>query len=247
MPITKTLTEYQAKVESLASIKGQTGTGTTFRHPTTDVQDTLNSAYAEYIEFITNRKFDFFLQETAQAALPTVRGDTNEQYALIDWPSNANSIRRVDVYQRQEWRAMKEVEWGRIRDVVPSSGNAVSDRFKYFSAKSQGAANGAAMTTGKLAIMPFANATGVYKVSYLPRHTPVTSGANVFVFATESGYMWCVWNAIAQLTIRDRDVGRRHKPSLVERSLREKEIGFSSANTIATGGLQMRRSPGYNG
>jgi hypothetical protein len=247
VPISKTLTEYQAKVESLASIKGQVGSGNTFRHPSDDILDTLNSSYAEYRELLVSWKFDFFLEETTQAALPTSRADTNEQYALIDWPATAISIRRVDVYQRSEWKALSEVEWGRIRDVVPSAGPATSSRFRFFSAKSHGAPSTTTVTTGKLAIFPFSNASGVYKVSYLPRHTPVATGSHVFVFASESGYMWAVWNAVAQLSIRDRDQGKRHAPSLVERARREKEIGFSSANTIATGGLQMRRSPGYNG
>lgn len=247
MPIAKTLTEYQTKVISLASVKGQVGANTTFRHETNDVIDTLNSAYAEYLEFLTNRGFDFFLEETTQAALPTARADTNEQYSFVPWPTNAQSIRRVDTYQRSEWKSLTQVEWGRLRDVVPASGTATSARWKYFSAKSAGKASTTTISAGSIAIFPFSNATGVYKLTYLPKHTPVSTGANVFVFASESGYMWAVWNAVAQLTIRDRDVGKRHKPSLVERALREKEIGFSSANTIATGGLQMRRSPGYNG
>lgn len=247
MAVTKTLAQFQAKVESLASIKGQVGTGPTFRHPGDDILDTLNSVYAEYIEFLTNRKFDFFLEETAQLALPTTRADTNEQYCLIDWPSNAYSIRRVDVYQSEEWYSLKEVEWSRIRDVTPREGKATSSVFKFFSAKSHGKASTTTLTVGKLAIMPFATRAGKYKVSYLPVHTPVATSTHIFVFHTESGYMWCVWSAVAQLTIRDRDQGKRHKPSLVERALREKEIGFSSANAIATGGMQMRRSPGYNG
>lgn len=249
MPITKTLAEYQAKVESLASIKGQVGSGATFRHPTDDIADTLNSSYAEYREMLVSRKFDFFLEETAQAALPASRADTNEQYALIDWPPAALSIRRVDVYQRNEWDALSEVEWGRIRDVLPRSGTATSSRYRNFSAKTHGTPSTTTLVTGKLAIMPFSTAQGVFKVTYLPRHTNISSSnpTHVFLFASESGYMWSVWNAVAQLTIRDRDVGKRHAPSLIERTRREKEIGFSSANTIATGGLQMRRSPRYNG
>ncbi len=247
MPITKTVTQFQTKVESLASIKGQTGTGSTFRHPTDDILDTLNSSYAEYIELLTSRKFDFFLEETAQTTLPPARADTNEQYSLIDWPTNAQSIRRVDVYQAGEWTSLRELEWGRIRDVVPPSGAATSQRFEYFSAKSHGTVSTTTLTAGKLAIMPYSRTSGKYKVTYLPKPTVITTGTHLFLFASEAGYMWAVWNAVAQLTIRDRDVGKRHKPSLVERALREKEIGFSSANTIATGGLQMRRSPGYNG
>lgn len=246
MAIIKTLQEVQDKVTSLGNIKGQIGSGSTFRHPTTDVQADINTSYAEYRELLVARKFDYFLEETAQATLPSARADTNEQYSVIDWPLAALNLRRVDVYQFGEWRALKEIDWARLRDVIPRSSTITTRRIEFFAPRSQATPNTTSQTAGKIALAPFST-SGSYKLTYLPPHTPITNTTHVFVFASEAGFMWVVWNTICNIAIRDTDKERRYVPATVERERRADSIGKFSAATVATGGTQMRRAPGYNG
>lgn len=247
MAITKTLAVVQAKVLSLGNIKGQVGTGPTFRHPTDDIVADINTSYAEYRELLVARKFDYFLEETAQAELPTARADTNEQYSVIDWPVVALNLRRIDVYQYGEWKALKEIDWARLRDVIPRDASATNRRVEFFSPRSQATAVSAtSQTAGKIALAPFST-SGSYKLTYLPPHVDITNTAHVFVFASEAGFMWTVWNTICNISIRDTDKERRYVPAVAERQRRAESIGTFSAATVATGGTQMRRAPGYNG
>jgi hypothetical protein len=74
------------------------GTGSTNRHETSDAIVYINDSHRAMMTLLTTRGFDFYLTETALAALPTSRADTNEQYSLVDWPSGSTLIKRVDVY-----------------------------------------------------------------------------------------------------------------------------------------------------
>lgn len=246
MPVTKTLSQFQDKVVNVASLKGQVGTGSTFRHETLDLVDTLNSVYAEYRELLVERNFDFFLEETSQAAAPTTRADTNEQYALVDWPADAIVVKRVDVYQGSEWTSLKPIDWARIRDVVPRTAFNSQRRYEFFSVKSSGKASTTTLTAGKIALLPFSTQSGFYKISYLPRHTAISDTTHIFVFQSETGYMWCVWNAVSQIAIRDRDSGKRWDKAERNMALLAQRIGHFIPQTVATGSSQMRRQPGYN-
>lgn len=246
MAIIKTLAEVQAKVLSLGNIKGQVGSGVTFRHPTDDIVADINTSFAEYRELLVARKFDYFLVETSQADLPSSRADTNEQYSVIDWPTTALNLRRIDVYQYGEWKALKEIDWARLRDVIPRDASATNRRVEFFSPRSQATASTTTQTAGKIALAPFST-PGKYKLTYLPPHTAITDSTHVFVFASEAGFMWVVWNTICNIAIRDTDKERRYVPAVAERQRRADSIGTFSAATVATGGTQMRRAPGYNG
>ena len=244
--IVKTLTEFKRAVEYGAGIRGQIGAGATFRHPVDDVETEINSSYGEYRELLVERDFDFFLTESAQASLPTSRADTNENYSLIDWPIAAQVIKRVDVYIQSTWYSLVEVDWSRLRDSIPSSGTTVAKRPLFFSPKAFGTISAATEVAGKIAIAPFCN-TGKVKLTYMPHWTEITDDSSEFIFPTETGYRWAVWNCIAKVLIRDGDpMGQLPK---VEGHLlkAEERIGRFSARTIATGGSQMRRSRRYFG
>lgn len=246
MAIIRTLAEAQTMVVSVGNIKGQVGAGSTFRHPTDDVIAQINSSYAQYRELLVARKFDYFLEETALAALPTARAAVNEQYSLIDWPTVALNLRRIDVYQYGEWKALTEIDWARLRDVIPRAGSATNRRVLHFSPRNQATPTTTSQTAGKIALAPFSSA-GTYKLTYLPPHTVITNTAHAFVFASEAGFMWTVWNTVCLIAIRDTDKERRYMPATAERALCAASIGTFAAATVATGGTQMRRSPGYNG
>ncbi len=244
--ITATLAEMIRAVEFGASIRGQIGAGNTFRHPTDDVIAEINSAYGEFQELLVDCDFDFFLVETALANLPTTRADTAENYSLIDWPATALVIKRVDVFVDNCWDPLEKLDWAQLRLPLPRTGNRVCRRPEYFSAKSFGTVTGATTSAGKIALAPFAT-KGQFKVSYLPQWPGITDTTFKFIFPSETGKRWCVWNTIARISIRDEDPGRRYDKSLKERQICEDRIGKFSAQTIATGPTRMMRSKHYNG
>lgn len=244
--IVKTLTEFKRAVEYGAGIRGQIGAGSTFRHPTDDIETEINSSYGEYRELLVERDFDFFLTESAQASLPTTRADTNENYSLIDWPIAAQVIKRIDVYIQSTWQSLVEIDWARIRDAIPSSGTATAKRPLFFAPKAFGTITAATEVAGKIAIAPFCP-VGTYKMTYMPHWTEITEDENEFIFPSETGYRWAVFNTIAKVLIRDGDP--MNQLAKVEQHLMkaEERIGRFSARTIATGGSQMRRARRYFG
>lgn len=244
--ITKTLTEFTRAVEYGANVRGAVGAGTTYRHPTDDVNAEINSSYAEYRELLVERGFDFFLTEGSQTALPSTRADTNENYSLIDWPATAELIKRVDVYKSGHWEALEEIDWSALRVAIGSSGTTTSERPRFFSPKSFGTVSGSTETAGKIALAPFATG-GVYKLSYMTHWVDITTGANKFIFPTETGYRWSVWNCVAKLLIRDEDPQSLYSKTVNERERCEQRIGRFSPRTVSTGGGQMRRKANYLG
>lgn len=246
--ITKTLTEMKRAVEYGAGIRGQIGTGATFRHPTDDVEAEINSAYGEFREMLVDRSFDFYLVESSQQNLPTARGDTNENYSLIPWPLAAQLIRRIDVYMNGQWESLEELDWARLRDPICASGTTggAGVRPRFFSPKSYGTVSAATEAAGEIALAPFGHG-GKYKLSYLPVWVDITDDTHKFIFPNETGFRWTVWNTIARLLIRDEDPGQRYTKSEKERERCEERIGRFSAKTISTGGGRMRRSARYHG
>lgn len=239
-----TLGEMKRAVEYGAGIRGQIGTGPTFRHPDVDVEAEINSSYGEFRELLVEKDFDFFLEETAQANLPTGRADTAETYSVVDWPLAAQLIKRVDVFVNNEWTSLEDIDWSQLRLPICGNGTSIATRPLYFSAKSFGTVTAATEAAGKIALAPFAS-RGKYKLSYLPRWTDITDDTHEFIFPTETGKRWVVWNTIARISIRDEDPGKRYDKSVTERGLCEARIGRFSARTIATGGTRMRRSKNY--
>lgn len=246
--IIKTLTELKRAVEYEASVRGQIGTGNTFRHPVDDIEAEVNSAYAEMREMLVTRDFDYFIEETAQALWPTSRADTDENYSLIDWPANALLIKRVDVVKNQNWESLEEIDWTQLRLAISPSANTTNQRPQFFSAKSFGTITGSTEVAGKIALAPFATG-GKYKISYMPRWIDITNDTDEFIFPSETCFRWCVWNTVARICVRDESEmsTTRYNKSVTERSICEDRIGKFVPRTIGTGGGQMRRNPNYHG
>lgn len=244
--IAKTLAEGIRAVEYGAGIRGQVGSGSTFRHPTDDVIAEFNSAYVEFRELMVERDFPLFLLETALTDLPSTRADTNENYSLIPWALTMQVIKRVDVYQNNEWSSLTELDWAGMRDAIQSTGSQGGRGYRplYFSPKSFGTVSGATEAAGEIALAPFGTG-GKYKLSYLPTWTAITDTTHKFIFPHETGFRWTVWNCIARLLIRDEDPGGRYTKSENERAKAEARIGRFQAKTIQTGGSGMRRSRNY--
>jgi hypothetical protein len=255
--IEKTLAEFRRAVTFEAAIGGAVGAGETFRHPLEDIDQELNSAYASFREELVTRDFGYFIEETEQDDLPTDRADDNEQYSLVDIPTNVIRIKRVDVLVRSRWESLDPIDWERVRDVLPQliTATAAQLRPRFFSVKQWGTTSSYVdaqnVTTyeqvgGKMAFLPFAT-PGVWKMSYLPIHVAVLDEDELFIFPDEVGYRWCVWEAVTRIAVRDRNAGKRYDYAQQQRAVCEQKIGRFVPRAVDTGPTSMHRSRRYNG
>lgn len=251
--IQKTFAEFRRAVVFEAGIGGTIGDGDTFRHPNDDINAELNSVIQAFREELTSRDFPFYIEETEQDDLPTERADDNENYSLIDWPTLAHEIRRIDVYSGQRWESLTPVDWSRLRDVLPER-SSTNSRPLFYSVKKQGTPTSIEgvdgteydVDAGKIALAPFST-TGVFKLSYLPVWVSALDDDEILVFPSEFGFRWCVWEMVARISVRDRNAGKRGDMAKIERAVCETKIGRYVPKVVNTGGQTMRRSKRYNG
>lgn len=245
MPLTRTMTALLNRCAKEADVV--LGATDASRHETTDVGLYINDSYRAMQLLYTTRGWDYFLEETALAALPTSRADTNEQYSLIDWPSGATEIHRIDVYADGEWGELDRRDWRTLRSEYRRGEASGYRRPLVYAPKKHGSVAGAVFTVGKIAIAPFCS-NGTYKVSYVPEWADIstTNGTHLFLFPNELGAQWLVWDVVAKISIRDRDNRGRHDDSLTERARIEALIGHHVPHVTSTGPISVQRSPHYN-
>jgi hypothetical protein len=242
MAITRTLSAMLNRGAKLADIS--LGADNKSRHETSDATLYLNDSYRQYLTLLTTRGFDFALTETALASLPTSRADTSEQYSLVDWPSGAILIKRIDVYSDGDWHELERRDWTTLRSEGRSSSSTVR-RPVVYAPKSHGSVSGATFTAGKIALAPFSS-NGKYKITYQAEWADITDTSHVFLFADEHGVQWVLWDFVVKISARDRDNRKRHEIALAERTHAEALIGQFVPAIIQTGPQTMVRSPNYH-
>lgn len=245
MPLTRTMTALLNRCAKAADVV--LGANDQSRHETTDAGLYINDSYRAMQRLYVTRGFDYFLDETALANLPSSRADTNEQYSLIDWPSSAVSIHRIDVYADGEWSELQRRDWTTLRSEYRRGEASGYRKPLVYAPKSHGTVSTTTFTAGKIAIAPFST-NGQFKISYLPEWTDISTsnGSHLFLFPDELGAQWLVWDVVAKISIRDRDNRGRHDDSLTERARIEALIGHHVPHVTSTGPISVQRSPHYN-
>lgn len=244
--ITATLQEILDMVIYGGDIGGTT-TGDDPRHPVANITAEINLAYSQHIDFILSKGFDYFIEETALANLPTSRADTNEDYSLIDYPLNVHKLLRLDVFAASGniKRKLTEISWQQVRDIHVQVYNYVSDQCpRYFAVKSIGTVSGITATAGKIALCPFGSA-GQYKMSYVPKHVPITTTTHLFRFANAASIAWVVNTVILVLAKRDRNFQARAEEARNALARAISEIGQFVPGVISTGTKTVTRSKQY--
>lgn len=242
MAVTRTLSEMLNRGAKLADI--QLGADASARHQTTDATLYINDSYRAYLSLLTSRGFDFALAETAQADLPTTRADTNEQYSLVDWPSHAILLKRIDVYSDGEWHELSRRDWTTLRSEWRASASTAR-RPMVFAPKSHGTVATNQFTAGKIALAPFSS-NGKYKITYQPEWTDITDTTHLFLFADENGVQWVLWDFVVKISARDRDNRKRHEIAVTERAHSEAAIGHFIPSIVQTGPSTMIRDRNYH-
>lgn len=243
MAITKTLTAMRSLIAKEADITIASGTDTTKRHDTTDANVYVNDSYRQYLSFVTTRGFDYFLVESSLASLPSSRADTNEQYSLVDWPSSALAIKRVDVYSSSEWHELEKRDWSQLRSESHSS-SATASRPMVYAIKSHGSVSTTTFTAGKIALAPFSS-NGTYKITYLPEWTSITTDSHLFLFHDEWGAQWVLWDVVKKYSARDNNAKRRYEIAVAEQAKCEAEIGHFVPQIASTGPMTVTRGRDY--
>ncbi len=244
MSITKTLAVVRNRCIKEADIVIASGTDATKRHDTTDANTWINDSHRALMSLLTTRGFDFYLLETSLANLPTSRADTNEQYSLIDWPSGAVAIKRVDVYSNGEWFELARRDWTQLRSECRSGAGGAASRPAVYALKTHGTVATTVFTAGKLALAPFSS-NGRYKVSYLPEHSDNTTDANLFLYPDEWCAQWVVWDFVIKISARDNNAKKRYAIALERQQKCEEMIGHFVPQITASGPLTVTRSPDY--
>ena len=245
MPLTRTLAAVLNRCVKMADVV--LGADSTARHETTDAILYVNDSYRALQTFLVTRGFDYFVVETALANLPSSRADTNEQYSLIDWPTGAVSLKRIDVYADNEWTELDKRDWTTLRSEYRASSSSGHRRPLVYAPKSHGTVATTVQTAGKIALAPFSS-NGQYKISYLPEWVDIAPANTTYLmlFPDELCCQWLIWDFVAKISIRDRDKLGKHDDSVVERGRIEALIGHHVPSVAGTGSLSVQRSPSYN-
>jgi hypothetical protein len=203
---TKTLTEFKTRVSALADIDGQIGAGSTFRHPTTLVDEIADTAYVRLRSLVTRRGFSFFVVPGTITALPTSAAETGESYSTISYPSATMKVIGLDVKQDGEWRRLKKLQFGMRRDYQRIGDDNYSRSPVGWDVLSHGSVATTAFTAGTIAIFPIPTG-GDYRLWTLPHWTAIAGNDTyLFLYDDQSWYDYHVAQAVLELAgIRDND------------------------------------------
>lgn len=241
MALEKTLAEAARAVQFASSSKG--GTGTSFRLDLeTDLYPEINSAFRELREETVERDIPFYVEEGTLTALPSSRAATSENYSVIDWPTTAEYIARVDVLVAGYWDKLERIDWENMRDVISPVSTQSTVRPTHFSPRSGGSVSGSTQSAGKIAIAPFC-AVGSYKLSTIPHWTDLTNTAHKFLFPTEAAFRWLVWNTVARISARDASATKRsnrYQMAVNEMARCAAKLSSHSRKGVPAGGTMRR-------
>lgn len=242
MAVTRTLLAMLNRGAKLADI--QLGADASARHETTDATLYMNDSYRSMLSLLTTRGFDFALTETALANLPSSRADTNEQYSLVDWPSGAIVLKRIDVYSDGNWYELERRDWTTLRSEWRSS-SATTRRPLIYSPKNHGTVSAATFTAGKIALAPFSS-NGQYKITYQAEWTDITTTTHLFLFPDENCIQWMLWDFVIKIAARDRDNRKRHDIAVAAQERVQDLIGHFVPHIVQTGPTTMVRDINYH-
>jgi hypothetical protein len=242
---TKTLAQWKTRVSILADIVGQIGSGSTFRHQTTYVDEIADETYKRLRSLIARRGFREYHVRQATAALPTTAAVTGEDYATVAYPTGATHIRGLDVLQGGVWRRLKHLDgWAERRDHQSSFTAEFGDQLRPYAwdVLSHGSVATTVLTAGTIAIFPIPT-SGDYTLWYLPEWTNIAGNDTyLFLYREQCWYDYHVFEGIKEVCgLRDNDAQRRY--DIAEKMSQEAAvaIGEFTADETADGARSWTR------
>lgn len=220
-------------------------------HPTADVNVDCDDGYRDLRQLVTDSKWSTFLKTTGALALPVVSAVVGENYAAIPVPTDANTVKKLEILRTTTWEPVEEMGFGNLRDL----------NFFDFTRQSRGplgwcmldqgvqattVLNTGTAAAGVIAVFPVPAFGGSYQLWYLPEFagTSADSGANGFyTYANDDQLQYHVMATSVKLIISDND-SQGMLAGLLEELQRYEERIRSSSPTKA-GPRTWRRSRSY--
>jgi hypothetical protein len=234
---TKTLAQYKTRIENLADINGQVGSGSTYRHSTTIVDEIADETYRRLRSLVARKGFREYHVQTAKAALPTTAVSTGEEFATIAYPTGATHIRGFDVLQNGYWRRLKHLDgWSERRDHQSTTQAFQNERPYAWDVLSHGSVATTVLTAGTIAIFPVP-VDGDYTLWYLPEWASIAGNDTyIFLYREQCWYDYHVFQGVLEIcAIRDNDSARRAAKAQEMSDAAEKAIGEFTADETADG------------
>lgn len=235
----KTLAQFKTRVSVLADIVGQIGSGSTFRHQTTYVDEIADETYKRLRSLTVRRGFREYLTRQATASLPTTAAVTGEEYATIAYPTGATHIKGIDVLESSgKWRRLKQLDgWAERRDHQSGYDAEFGQDLRPYAwdVLSHGSVATTVLTAGTIAIFPVP-VSGSYTIWYLPEWTNIAGNDTyLFLYREQCWYDYHVQQAVMEIAERDNDSQRRYAIAKAACDEAEKAIGEVTADQTRDG------------
>ncbi len=235
---TKTLAQWKARVSILADIVGQVGSGNTFRHQTTYIDEIADETNRRMRSLVTRRGFCEYLTRQPTASLPTTAAVTGEEYATVAYPTGATHIKGFDVLESGVWRRIKQLDgWAERRDHQSGYSAEFGDSLRPYGwdVLSHGSVATTVLTAGTIAIFPVPT-QGSYTIWYLPDWTSIAGNDTyLFLYREQSWYDYHVQQGVMEICERDNDSARRFDIARTASETAEKAIGEVTADQTRDG------------
>lgn len=218
-------------------------------HPPGDLNIDLDDGYRELRQLATDCKWGTFLTTTGPLTLP-VTPPAGENYVVLPVPTDANTVKAVEVKPSSTWIRIQEMGVLNLREF---------NSFNFYQYRGplgwcmldQGvqattAANTGSAVAGVIALFPVPTSSGSYQIWYLPEFAGTTndSGAGGFyTYANDDQLQYHVFSVCAKILISDNDSQDMLEGVLAELGKFEERIRSSSPTKA--GPRTWRRSRNY--
>lgn len=240
---TKTLAQFKTRVSVLADIVGQIGSGQTFRHQTSYVDEIADETYKRLRSLVTRRGFREYLNRSTTATFASVSATTpavtGEEYATIPYPTGATHIKGIDVLETSgKWRRLKQLDgWAERRDHQSGYDAEFGQDLRPYAwdVLSHGSVATTVFTAGTIAIFPVPT-SGSYTIWSLPDWTGIVGNDTyLFLYREQCWYDYHVQQAVMEICERDNDSQRRFAIAKAASEDAEKSIGEVTADQTRDG------------
>lgn len=226
--------QFVALSEIVTRIRYRSNTdGHTDRHPDTTVKQLWNDSWQHLREKVSFLEDGTFLQQTAPASLPTTPA-TDEDYVVIDWPTNAVAVFGVRVKTDDRWRALRPLPTAALHDFTYDgffrSSTARAPIGYILKTIPFGAST--TETAGKIMIVPVPTG-GTYSLWYLSAWEPITSDAAV-VSGHAAWIEWSIWDTVVKMRAKDGQQDATYQIAVKERD-RVEDIIETRARRLSDG------------
>ena len=164
------------------------------RHSDAMLMRMFNRSMRRFRTKMTVAGFDYFLDATTPAALPTSASPSTEQFLEIDIPAGAVSIHGVDVLEGgTTWEPLEPISFAARRDY--QRGGWRSNRRSTpcaFTVRTVAEEDDDALTAGKLMLFPLDTRGQSYRIWFLPSWVDVAF-ANWDTFLVYGHDLWFEW------------------------------------------------------